>query len=140
MDFLMRLLLGNTPGAVSSEARVSLAGLAGAVGLYLTGQPAQAVHLAMVTIAGYAGSRGVAKAGEAVGKMVQEREIRAALRNIATPVQLVGSDLPGAVVATTEAPPAAPAPVVPSADELAALVSRLSPEQIRQLVVSLRKS
>lgn len=139
MDGLMRLLLGNTAGAVSSEARVSLAGLAGAVGLYLTGQPVQAVHLAMTTIAGYAASRGVAKAGEAVGKMVQEREVRAALRGIATPVMVVGSDIPGAVVPTTEAPAVAPG-AAPGPDELTALVSRLSPDQLRALLTGLRKS
>lgn len=77
MNWLQALLLGNTPGAGSSEARVALGGLAAAAGLYFTGQPVQAVHLAMVTIAGYTGSRGVAKLGEAVAAAMRQREAAA---------------------------------------------------------------
>lgn len=81
MNSIITWLLGGTSGAASSEARVTLSGLVSAAALYYTGQPVQAVHLAMVSIGAYATSRGMAKLGSAISEAVTAREVAAIVAN-----------------------------------------------------------
>jgi hypothetical protein len=75
-----RLLLGNTPGGGTSEARIALGGLAAAAGLYFTGQPIEAVNLAIATIVAYCGSRGLTKMGVAVSDALLRRDVAAEIQ------------------------------------------------------------
>lgn len=69
MNGLLTRLLGGTPGAGTSEARLAAATFLVGLGLILAGDIPSGVSLLIGAVASFCGARGLTKAGQAVGQV-----------------------------------------------------------------------